>query len=1052
MVSLNSNAEKHAYKTLDLPLFKQFSLTGVKEKVSNILDMIGRVEGLFSTYTIHNISHVDEMLNTLDWLIPLSTQKEMTPVDWLLTVLSIYLHDLGMVVTSDEYCHRMDNPKFQEFLQSLNKDIEGKDYLARTEKMSADEKERFFYQEYVRDQHATRISEWIKGDHSNKWNQRVKPVAEEIAKILSDLPPRFRNDLAVICESHHKDNLDKDELFPLCRHYGNNPKELGNVQYSAILLRTSDLLHVTKDRTPSVMYKILRLSDPKGVDEWEKQIGTFSVHMQNREFNPNDHDTHVIVIGADFTEERPFFALTEYISFADSQVKQSKRWADMSQKKHDGKNYSFPWHTIKGDIRVEGNEPVTMSFELDRGRLLDLLVGHTIYNDPTVAIRELLQNAIDAVRFQYHLNEKDGASMGSVNVNWDSEKLELIVEDNGIGMDSDVIKFNLMRVGSSFYDTPKFQSEHADFTPISRFGIGILTCFMISDDIEIITSQQNGGYRIRMSSVHADYLVKKLEPGNLSLKGLEPHGTRVILKLRSSIDLKERSMFDIVRYWIILPACRISYSENGQKPQLVGFGNPVDALRYFQFKDSSEKLKNEDSYEIIKSAHSEDCATYELVFAVRKRFTPERNFIEGKADAPAVCIEGIRADNALPGFSKVDFNRYVRQSGNSPICALLSVRGNKRFRTTVSRTTLEKDAEYNRVGEICMKLLFDHIENEVRRISEQKGKPLSQASTAGLWIYKFLERSINNPSLINYLHIRNSKLPLLVVEKTENERKVIRPSRELINSEQLKKFEKFWTIESRLVDYLGVISRDLGREVSLNEFLSTLAPEFQDLRITPVISDAYQFSDLILLSHKVAKVEFSRKNQQTKIEWELKEDISSDTYNIMSLFNEEAGSLVMRNMLKNWDTSNSFPFKNISIAVAPIEGDLNNVWGIQTRIIPVLNQMSKAAEVWTTLKDSIAKMPIDTKLEEISLLCNGCLILKLVFMQHRPGYYQIPGKSELHDKWNSLSIQINQALEEMAIEKRIPENFEDIFEDEELFDASRYWMNWMENQLSEYPI
>ena len=54
-----------------------------------------------------------------------------------------------------------------------------------------------------------------------------------------------------------------------------------------------------------------------------------------------------------------------------------------------------------------------MRFELDRGRLLDLLVGHTIYNEPTVAVRELLQNAIDAVRFQRHLDQKDPAGISN---------------------------------------------------------------------------------------------------------------------------------------------------------------------------------------------------------------------------------------------------------------------------------------------------------------------------------------------------------------------------------------------------------------------------------------------------------------------------------------------------------------------------------------------------------------------------------------------------------------------------------------------------------------
>jgi molecular chaperone HtpG len=307
MVSLNSNAEKFAEEAHNLPKFKIFSLPGIKENIANLLDMIGREKGIFSTYTKHDISHVDEMLNMLDWLVPPSTQKEMTPVDWLLTTLSIYLHDLGMVVTREEYESRMNNTKFREFLESLEKDADGKDYLARTEKMSPDEKDVFFYQEFIRKQHATRIREWITGRHSSHWGLAVKPIADEIAKILENLHPRFRENLATVCESHHKDDLNKPAFFPLCQRYGSDPKELANVQYSALLLRTADLLHVTSDRTPSVMYKIIHISDPKGVEAWQKHIGTFSVNMKPREFDPEDTGSHIIVVGADFTEEKPFF-------------------------------------------------------------------------------------------------------------------------------------------------------------------------------------------------------------------------------------------------------------------------------------------------------------------------------------------------------------------------------------------------------------------------------------------------------------------------------------------------------------------------------------------------------------------------------------------------------------------------------------------------------------------------------------------------------------------------------------------------------------------------
>ena len=332
MASLQTFAENMSDKARELPNFKELALPGIKETVAQLLQMIGRTEGIFSTYTKHDISHVDAMLEMLGWLIPQSTKEIMTPVDWLLITLAAYLHDLGLLVTHDEYINREENPKFRDFISAINKDPDSKDYLARAERMSGEERERFFYQEFVRQYHAVHIREWITGRHSSQWGNNVRPLADEIARLLQTLPSRFRDNLGYICESHHSDSLDKTENFPLAQHYGTNSQEVANIQYAAILLRTIDLLHVTKDRTPSIMYKIIRLSDPKGIDEWQKQMGAFSVNMKHRELCLDDPNSQVIQVGADFTEERAYFALAEYLAYADIQIAQSRRWAEASQK------------------------------------------------------------------------------------------------------------------------------------------------------------------------------------------------------------------------------------------------------------------------------------------------------------------------------------------------------------------------------------------------------------------------------------------------------------------------------------------------------------------------------------------------------------------------------------------------------------------------------------------------------------------------------------------------------------------------------------------------
>src|ERR1043165_2015120 len=314
MTELKTNAEKQALKAVELPSFEKIGLQGLKNEVSEMLNLIGRSNEIFATYTKHDISHINAMLKHLDWVIPPSTQKEMTAVDWLLITLAIYFHDLGMLVTAEEFEKRAENEAFTAFMNRIRSDPKSQDYLGRAKKMTSEQQESFFFQEFIRENHASRIKEWITGRHSRHWGKATKPITEAITELLKPFPARFRENLATVCESHHRDNLNKLELYPLCQRYGNDSQEMANVQYAALLLRTVDLIHVTKDRTPSIMYKTIKFSDPKGVDEWDKQKDTFAVRHAGRDFSPDDQSTHIITVSADFVEERPFFALTEYLA------------------------------------------------------------------------------------------------------------------------------------------------------------------------------------------------------------------------------------------------------------------------------------------------------------------------------------------------------------------------------------------------------------------------------------------------------------------------------------------------------------------------------------------------------------------------------------------------------------------------------------------------------------------------------------------------------------------------------------------------------------------
>ena len=267
-IVLTNYAEQQAEKAESLHAFSGLKLLHIKRQLAELLQLIGR-DGFFSTYTGHNISHVDEMLAILDWLVPESTKKVMSPADWLLIVLSIYFHDAGMIVTDDEYRKRLSSG-FVAFKARILSGELGDDYRAKITALGDDKAERFMYQEFVRHKHPERVKNWILGRAADHLGVTV-PVMGEIARLLDPCEGQFKSDLALVCESHHLDDLNDLTKYRLGQAYGNSDPETANVQYAAILLRTADLLHITRDRTPSVMFNAINITDPVSQEEWAKQ-------------------------------------------------------------------------------------------------------------------------------------------------------------------------------------------------------------------------------------------------------------------------------------------------------------------------------------------------------------------------------------------------------------------------------------------------------------------------------------------------------------------------------------------------------------------------------------------------------------------------------------------------------------------------------------------------------------------------------------------------------------------------------------------------------------
>lgn len=161
----------------------------------------------------------------------------------------------------------------------------------------------------------------------------------------------------------------------------------------------------------------------------------------------------------------------------------------MNDSRHKLDIYHIDWH-----IEARGFKKTSIGFQFDRERMFEILGKEIYQGDPYVFLRELLQNSIDAIRMRREILRKhakiEPGNLGVIRVNvehLDNKDTIVTWSDDGIGMDEYIIQNYLAVVGKSYYRSPDFEKVGLEMDPISRFGIGILSCFIVANQIEIET-------------------------------------------------------------------------------------------------------------------------------------------------------------------------------------------------------------------------------------------------------------------------------------------------------------------------------------------------------------------------------------------------------------------------------------------------------------------------------------------------------------------------------------------------------------------------------------
>jgi molecular chaperone HtpG len=479
----------------------------------------------FSDYTDHGIQHLNSVLEIADRLIPTEALPLFTAEDAAVLTFSILLHDLALHLSEggfksllmshsagDEWTY-----KWEEFFSEAEHwddhtlvDLFGADSAGAPIALVRDpfkdydnltETDRKLIGEFIRRHHPQLAAQFAQSGFPGVDGHTIElgTFDQELRRLAGIIACSHGFSLRAsigILEKEQFSRLESDHVHPL---------------FLMGLLRIADFLELGSDRAPLIVFRYKGLKSPLSRREWK-------TNQSFRKISWGNPERESIMIPARPTDVESFLELERWLAAIQAEL--DTTWAVFGEVYGTNPNFSKLGLTIR---RVRSNildDPQqfqkSASFVARRvgldvagAQILKLFVEPLYGNHPEIGIRELLQNAVDAVRERREFEKKHSTAItprdhaGEIEV-WlddpdDNGVALLTVTDKGIGMTEETVIDYFLTVGASFRRSVAWKTEFeskveegaakikARVLRSGRFGIGVLAAFLLGDEIEVTT-------------------------------------------------------------------------------------------------------------------------------------------------------------------------------------------------------------------------------------------------------------------------------------------------------------------------------------------------------------------------------------------------------------------------------------------------------------------------------------------------------------------------------------------------------------------------------------
>jgi len=438
-----------------------------------ITDELQFIRDTFPEFIPHDDKHhLNPLFQIADDIIG-DGYKNFTFSELFLLVAGIYGHDWGMAISKT----------FKTFI--LNQSLPLSDFDGNNKFLS---NERLKFLNFIKNE-----SLMLKSDNNYQdipdlyWQKFVRNTHAErscyrVNDYFSKIDIGIGEAVAKICLGHSLEfqDLERPDQYPDKESVFN---EIVNLKAITLYLRIIDLLDIGETRAPYTLLKFVMPLKTESKKHWDRNLAINSVSI-----SPFSKGRQIQVRG-ETTDPEIFADLEELKNLFKLQIETTTKIFDqMSDQRHKFDIFYVDWI-----IKPNGFKGISIKFEFDRKEMFKILSSEIYQRDPFVFLRELLQNSIDAVHLKkefYNKMEKPPKFFGYVKVDIEYDidgKIIIKWYDNGIGMDEYIIKNYLSVIGKCFYEKSNLEKLGIKLDPISKFGIGILSCFYVANKIDIQT-------------------------------------------------------------------------------------------------------------------------------------------------------------------------------------------------------------------------------------------------------------------------------------------------------------------------------------------------------------------------------------------------------------------------------------------------------------------------------------------------------------------------------------------------------------------------------------